>query len=96
MDTLQVMIKPKHFKNAHYEDNEDCPLARALKEAYPELGKPSVVLGSVHFWDGLPYASAETDFYTYDSCKWNSGIYMELRDDPQTVILTLQRVKYDY
>lgn len=34
---MTVVITKKHTKGADYMDNYDCPLARAIKEQYPEF-----------------------------------------------------------
>lgn len=36
MENISVVIQKEHCMNASYSSNNDCPLARAFKQQYPE------------------------------------------------------------
>ncbi len=36
MDTLIIKVWPRHLKNGNYVSNQNCPLALAIKEQFPD------------------------------------------------------------
>jgi hypothetical protein len=62
--TIKVKITTEHFKNAtNYSDNENCPLAMAVKDVFPEVTEIDVICGWV-------IVGRKTYSVTKD---WNSG-----------------------
>lgn len=57
---LKVTVTPEHFKKAtQFIDNENCPLAVALKEMFP--GKHIMVYVFDVFIEGFPPTTADED-----------------------------------
>lgn len=44
MKTIKVILENKHFKDADYTDNGDCPLARAIRQKL-KINRDKIIVG---------------------------------------------------
>lgn len=77
---IVVKILKKHTEGTHYMSNLDCPLARALKEQYPELGVPAVGGDGVTFYAETAYKGKYTSAYRFPGKDWSGNQMRELMD----------------